>query len=243
MFNPRAVDDDQNMDNLNDEQVSSLQNYFDECIPDDVVEQSILSEAPVPELIFLKTRKVDQDVLALLPEPTQKPVKRADLDYQLISRRNKFTLGLLCKLWGKLAAARADPETFDVDSALTLVEQTEVNKLVEKNAIEVTKPSPNQFVSHIFLASVTTRLGNAGTSTPGGYATTSDTGPCLWLNSALWEFFLWNKDTESSIQPNCRNIFQNPKHYQCLILIFVQVWSWHVIHCTWLRTASEIRLN
>ena len=30
---------------------------------------------------------------------------------------------------------------------------TEVNKLVEKNAIEVTKPSPNQFVSHIFLAS------------------------------------------------------------------------------------------
>ena len=29
----------------------------------------------------------------------------------------------------------------------------EMNKLVEKNAIEVTKPSPNQFVSHIFLAS------------------------------------------------------------------------------------------
>ena len=28
-----------------------------------------------------------------------------------------------------------------------------MNKLVEKNAIEVTKPSPNQFVSHIFLAS------------------------------------------------------------------------------------------
>ena len=30
---------------------------------------------------------------------------------------------------------------------------TEVNKLVEKNVIEVTKPSPNQLVSHIFLAS------------------------------------------------------------------------------------------
>ena len=127
MFNPRAVDDDQNTDNLNDEQVSSLQNYFDEFIPDDVVEQSILSEVPVRELIFLKTRKVDQDVLALLPEPTQKPVKLADLDYQLISCRNEFTLGLLCKLWGKLAAARADPETFDVDSALTLVEQTVSN--------------------------------------------------------------------------------------------------------------------
>ena len=81
MFNPRAVDDDKNTDNLNDEQVNYLQNYFDEFIPDDVVEQSILSEAPVPELTFLKTRKVDQDVLALLPEQTQKPVKRADLDY------------------------------------------------------------------------------------------------------------------------------------------------------------------
>ena len=124
MFNPHAVDDDKNMDNLNDEQVNYLQNYFDEFIPDDVVEQSILAEAPVPELTFLKTRKVDQDVLALLPEQTQKPVKRADLDYQLISRRNKFTLGPLCKLWGNLAAARTDPETFDVDSALTLVEQT-----------------------------------------------------------------------------------------------------------------------
>ena len=30
---------------------------------------------------------------------------------------------------------------------------TEVNKLVEKNPMEVTKPSPNQFVSHIYLAS------------------------------------------------------------------------------------------
>ena len=124
MFNPRAVDDDKNTDNLTDEQVSYLQNYFDEFIPDDVVEQLILSEAPVPELTFLKTRKVDKDVLALLPEQTQKPVKRADLDYQLISRRNKFTLGPLCKLWGNLAAARTDPETFHVDSALTLVEQT-----------------------------------------------------------------------------------------------------------------------
>ena len=78
-----------------------------------------------PSLLSSKQgQKVDQDVLALLPEQTQKPVKRADLDYHLISRRNKFTLGPLCKLWGNLAAARTDPETFDMDSALTLVEQT-----------------------------------------------------------------------------------------------------------------------
>ena len=96
MFNPCAVDEDKNTDNLNDERMSYLQNYFDEFLPDDVVEQSILSEAPVPELTFLKMRKVDQDVLALLPEKTQKPVKRTDLDYQLISRRHKFTLGPLC---------------------------------------------------------------------------------------------------------------------------------------------------
>ena len=53
---------------------------------------------------------------------------------------------------------------------------------------------------------VTTRLDNARTSTPGGYATTSDTRPCLWLNSVLWEFFLWDKDTVSSIQFDCENI-------------------------------------
>ena len=53
---------------------------------------------------------------------------------------------------------------------------------------------------------VTTWLDNARTSTPGGYATTSDTQPCLWLNSVLWEFFLWDKDTVSSIQFDCENI-------------------------------------
>ena len=55
---------------------------------------------------------------------------------------------------------------------------------------------------------VTTRLDIAGTSTPSGYSTTSDTGPCLWLHSVLWELFLWGKDTVSSIQADCIDIFQ-----------------------------------
>ena len=74
-------------------------------------------------------------------------------------------------------------------------------------------PSFNSIKSY-----VTTRLGNAGTSTPGGYSTTADTRPCLWLNYVLWEFLLWDKDTVSSIQPDFGNIFLNPKHYQCLRL-------------------------
>ena len=58
---------------------------------------------------------------------------------------------------------------------------------------------------NIYIA-VTTRLDNAATSTRGGYATTTNTRPCLWLNSVLWEFSLWDKDTVSSIQFDCENI-------------------------------------
>ena len=43
--------------NLSDEQVSYIQNDFDEFLPDAVIEQSILSEAPVPELTFLRQGK------------------------------------------------------------------------------------------------------------------------------------------------------------------------------------------
>ena len=60
---------------------------------------------------------------------------------------------------------------------------------------------------------VTTRLDNAATSTPGGYATTTDTRPCLWLNSVLWEFSLWDKDTVSSIQFDCENIPEIPNTF------------------------------
>ena len=37
----------------------------------------------------------------------------------------------------------------------------------------------------IVVVIVTTRLDNAVTSTPGGYAITTDTRPCLCLNSVL----------------------------------------------------------
>ena len=60
------------------------------------------------------------------------------------------------------------------------------------------------------MSSVTTRMDNAATITPGGYVTTSDTGPCLWLNSVLWEFFLWDKDTNSGIQFDCKNMCKIP---------------------------------
>ena len=62
----------------------------------------------------------------------------------------------------------------------------------------------------MFNHNVTTQLENVGTSTPGGYATTSGPGLCLWLNPVLWEFSGCGNGTVNSIECIC-DYFQIPR--------------------------------
>ena len=49
-----------------------------EFIPDDVFQASILDSAPVPKLDMLNVRKLDQEVLDLMPERQQKYIPKKD---------------------------------------------------------------------------------------------------------------------------------------------------------------------
>ena len=64
------------------------------------IDKKIIDTAPVPELEILKQKRLDQEVLDLMPERARKPILATDLGYQSIGRRIKFTLGPLGKLWG-----------------------------------------------------------------------------------------------------------------------------------------------
>ena len=77
------------------------------------------------------------------------------------------------------------------ETSIKLINIHELNKFhfnlnVGSQRVKVTSPissRPSAAPSDILY--VTTRLDNAATSIPGGYATTTDTRPCLWLNSVL----------------------------------------------------------
>ena len=89
-------------------------------------------------------------------------------------------------------------------------------------------PRPREFSRYsnryqIPICNVTTRLDNAGTTTPGDYITTSNKGPCLWLNPVFESFSIWDNDTVNSIQLSCIVMYKILDTWQCMWLRIVQM--------------------
>ena len=135
MFDPVAVARPKS-DVLTRQQEAFLDKFFTTVVADDDVESSILGECPVPTLDVLTQRKLDPDILDLIPKFQQKSVTRTDGGFLTINRRIKFALGPLAQVWKELSGkrraamsqneARQNEGSVDVNRLLKHVEQTVV---------------------------------------------------------------------------------------------------------------------
>ena len=116
-------------------QVNFISKFFSEVVPDETIDSTILENCPIPDLHALVLKKLDTDILDLIPAQAQKAVRQQDGWYITIGKRIKYSLGPLFQLWKVLSNARQSVQDqqsgnsnsdVDVNKVLRLVEQTVV---------------------------------------------------------------------------------------------------------------------
>ena len=60
---------------LDKQQVRFVKKYFISVVPDDILLETVVEANPVPELRCLKAKKLDAEIVDLLPKEAQKPLK------------------------------------------------------------------------------------------------------------------------------------------------------------------------
>ena len=63
---------------LDKQQVRFVKKYFTSVVPDDILLETVVEANPVPELRYVKAKKLDAEIVDLLPKEAQKPLKKQD---------------------------------------------------------------------------------------------------------------------------------------------------------------------
>jgi len=123
-FDPLGSESDKTW-RLSEGQETFVGKYFTEYVGAGAIKRSILEDAPCPEHEALKPRKLDTDIVELLPVPARKPTAIVDNSFRCVQTRLTETMGPLGKVWSTLEkAVRKGGELCDAKQLLKQVEQT-----------------------------------------------------------------------------------------------------------------------
>ena len=107
------------------EREAAITQHFYEIMPDDVIKETILKDAPVPVSNKLHPLDLDSDMLDLLPKAAVKPTKSTDYGYHRMQRKVFEVMGPLSKVWCMVEdIAKEGKKVVDIDEIHTLIQQS-----------------------------------------------------------------------------------------------------------------------
>ena len=107
------------------EREAAITQHFYEIMPDDVIKETILKDAPVPVSNKLHPLDLDSDMLDLLPKAAVKPTKSTDYGYRRMQRKVFEVMGPLSKVWCMVEdIAKEGNKVVDIDEIRTLIQQS-----------------------------------------------------------------------------------------------------------------------